>query len=91
MADPVLAPVLASMAIDLVKPMGAQRLAGFVITGTLILFAVLLARRRGYSPLEIFSRKADAHLGASCEDGSRWAAPSEYSRRHLLRRKELAM
>jgi hypothetical protein len=31
-----------------------------VITAALIIVAILLARRRGYSPLEIFSRKADA-------------------------------
>jgi hypothetical protein len=32
----------------------------FVITGALIALAILCARRRGYSPLEIFSRKTDA-------------------------------
>ena len=32
----------------------------FVITAVLIAIAVLLARRRGYSPLELFSAKADA-------------------------------
>jgi hypothetical protein len=32
----------------------------FVITGVLIVFAILLARKRGFSPLEIFSRKGDA-------------------------------
>jgi hypothetical protein len=32
----------------------------FVITAALIALAILLARRRGFSPLEIFSRKADA-------------------------------
>lgn len=32
----------------------------FVITGALIALAVVLARRRGFSPLEIFSRKIDA-------------------------------
>jgi inner membrane protein len=32
----------------------------FVITGALIALSILLARRRGFSPLEMFSRKADA-------------------------------
>lgn len=32
----------------------------FVITGALIALTILLARRRGFSPLEMFSRKADA-------------------------------
>ena len=32
----------------------------FVITGALIAWTILLARRRGFSPLEMFSRKADA-------------------------------
>jgi len=31
-----------------------------VISAALIIIAIVLARRRGYSPLEIFSRKADA-------------------------------
>ena len=32
----------------------------FVITAGLIIFAIILARRRGYSPLQLFSAKADA-------------------------------
>jgi hypothetical protein len=32
----------------------------FLITGALIVLTIALARRRGFSPLEIFSRKADA-------------------------------
>ena len=32
----------------------------FVITGALIASTILLARRRGFSPLEIFSRKLDS-------------------------------
>jgi hypothetical protein len=32
----------------------------FVITGALIAWTILLAWRRGFSPLEMFSRKADA-------------------------------
>jgi hypothetical protein len=32
----------------------------FVITGVLMAAAIVLARQRGFSPLEIFSRKADA-------------------------------
>jgi inner membrane protein len=34
----------------------------FVITGALIAVAVVLARRRGFSPVEMFSSKADAVL-----------------------------
>ena len=37
----------------------------FVITGTLIALTLVLARRRGYSPLESFSRKADSILVAT--------------------------
>jgi hypothetical protein len=32
----------------------------FAITGTLIAVTIWLARRRGFSPLELFSRRADA-------------------------------
>jgi inner membrane protein len=34
----------------------------FLITGVLIIAALLLARRRGFSPLEMFSRRIDAMI-----------------------------
>ena len=37
----------------------------FVITGTLIVATIMLARRHGFSPLEIFSRKSDAIVVAA--------------------------
>ena len=37
----------------------------FVITGTLIVATIMLARRRGFSPLEMFSRKLDAIVVAA--------------------------
>jgi len=37
----------------------------FLITGTLIIATLVLARRRGFSPMEMFSRKMDAEIIAA--------------------------